>query len=257
MVGCPVVLMWRLTVNRGSLAGSRDEGHGRTNEDEKLTTIDMVGRRWKAGRPSGMCCSTALPPSLPHPGLFISRRPSDVVTFYHKHTRNGSQIACLPAAVWYASGVRSYWCAWWWFCGHMLWNNVQPHLTEWLPYCRSLSLSASSWLLQNLYSNMNIRLLFSLESGNKSTESWLKKTSVVVSEIWQQKWQRLFHQANYCSFDGWPQRCRTCFSFMSVFSVVWRMLLVYVGLKGVLRSKKWISQNYIRRVVYAYTSYFR
>jgi len=29
------------------------------------------------------------------------------------------------------------------------------------------------------------------------------------------------------------------------------------GLKGVLRSKKWISQNYIRRVVYVYTSYFR
>ena len=27
--------------------------------------------------------------------------------------------------------------------------------------------------------------------------------------------------------------------------------------KGVLRSKKWISQNYIRRVVYVYTSYFR
>jgi len=28
-------------------------------------------------------------------------------------------------------------------------------------------------------------------------------------------------------------------------------------LKGVLRSKKWISQNYIRRVVYVYRSYFR
>ena len=26
--------------------------------------------------------------------------------------------------------------------------------------------------------------------------------------------------------------------------------------KGVLRSKKWISQNYTRRVVYLYTSYF-
>ena len=28
------------------------------------------------------------------------------------------------------------------------------------------------------------------------------------------------------------------------------------GFKGVLRSKKWISQNYTRRVVYLYTSYF-
>ena len=27
-------------------------------------------------------------------------------------------------------------------------------------------------------------------------------------------------------------------------------------LKGVLQSKKWISQNYTRRVVYLYTSYF-
>jgi len=152
----------------------------------KVTVERMKTRNWRlstwsvaGGRQVVRPACAAVPPSLPHPRLFISRRPSDVVTFYHKHTRNGSQIACLPAAVWYASGVRSYWCAWWWFCGHMLWNNVQPHLTEWLPYCRSLSLSASSWLLQNLYSNMNIRLLFSLESGNKSTESWLKKTSVV------------------------------------------------------------------------------
>ena len=29
-----------------------------------------------------------------------------------------------------------------------------------------------------------------------------------------------------------------------------------VDVKGVLQSKKWISQNYTRRVVYLYTSYF-
>ena len=35
------------------------------------------------------------------------------------------------------------------------------------------------------------------------------------------------------------------------------LLLSAPIVKGVLRSKKWISQNYIRRVVYVYTSYFR